>query len=255
MLLHIQGFTVNKFVASVLSLALFGALPAAQAASVSVDAGTFVFTYDDSFLPGAAFSHSEGVFSFSNLAMQTYAIGAELESNGAGAFFGYDGIAPLYLTPKAGYAIAGVTESISGSFAASPADIEGSTASVGAVFVSRWVQQDGGFLFGQNMGSQIPADLSAGQGVAHGGYQAVGSLDFSAAAAANNLPAGAVMLSHLDLVVTAGAQGLGSGAIGSLDVYRMNVQVVPVPEPEGMALALVGAGIIGVSTLRRRWRQ
>ena len=69
---------MKNVVIAALSAGLLGVLPAAQAASVSIDAGNYVLSYEDTFLTGATVSTSGGDVTFSNLSYNTYALGGIL---------------------------------------------------------------------------------------------------------------------------------------------------------------------------------
>ena len=246
---------MKKFAVAVLSLGLLGALPAAQAATVSVDAGTYTFSYDDSFLAGSSFSSLGNTFTFSNLGYLTGALGGISEVGVAGSSTnGYLNVGyPITITAKAGYQITGLTESVSGNYLAGAGAASDAYAGVSGSLVSRWVYADGVVPLGQNTPSQA-GYLVSGQSL-FGSYTASGSLDFTPVIASEHLAAGgSIVLSSLDLQAFAVAHGAGSTAAVTLDKYRIGVQTTAVPEPETLALVLAGLGVVGLKTGRRNKR-
>jgi hypothetical protein len=235
---------VKNVVIAALSAGLLGVLPAAQAASVSIDAGNYVLSYEDTFLTGATVSTSGGDVTFSNLSYNTYALGGILETNGVvGSFDSYAGKPfPIVITPKAGVTITGLTETVAGEHRASAADSQGSQAGVVAGLVSRWVVVNGADMLGQNTPYTI-VSLTAGQS-SLGAHSASGSLSFAA-----SQPIG---LSALDLLLGAGAVGQGSAAYASLQQYKIGIQTAAVPEPEVMALVLAGLGVVAYQRRRQQ---
>lgn len=223
---------MKKFAVVALSLGLLGALPVAQAAAVSVDAGSFVLSYEDTFLPGSSVSVNAGVVTFSGLAYEALAVNGV--SGIYGSFNGYAGLPyPIIITPKAGFDIAGLTESIGGAFRASAGEPDGQAGAI-AGLVSRWVKLDGADILGQNTPSQLLANLSAGQ-TAAGNYNVSGSLNIGSA--------GAIALSSLELIGGAGAVGQSTAYL-SLAQYQVGVQTTAVPEPEVLAMVLAGFGVV-----------
>ncbi len=247
---------MKKFAVAALSLGLLSVLPAAQAATVSVDAGNYVFSYDDSFLTGSIFSAGSNVFTFAGLSYVASAPGSSELT--VASFDGYAGKPyPVVITPKAGYQIVGVTESIFGQAQATAGAGQGAVAGVGAGLVSRWVLREGVFPLGQNTPFDVAAVALAGGPTVSGNYAVSGSLDFGPAISADNLAPGAVVLSALDLVLNTSASGVGSSAAGSLNTYQIGVRAVPtapVPEPQSVALLLAGLGFLGYRMASRKAR-
>jgi hypothetical protein len=243
---------VKKIAVAVLSLSLLGALPSAHAAAVSVDAGTFTFTYDDSFLAGSSFSSAGGLFTFSGLSYEAAALGGVVDqATSGGTFDGYFGKpAPILITPKAGYQITGLTESIAGRYVAAAGADQGSMAGAAGSAISYWVYQDGVTPVGQHVVSQT-GFVFAGDAQVGGSYSASGSLNFLPVIAAEHLAPGSIMLSFADLRATALAIGAGSGAVATLNQYQIGVQAAAVPEPEVLALVLAGLGVVGMRLGRR----
>lgn len=236
---------MKKFAVVALSLGLLGALPVAQAAAVSVDGGSFVLSYEDTFLPGSAVSVNAGVVTFSGLAYEALAVGGLFEVNGFYASFnGYAGQPyPIVITPKAGFDIASVTESIGGAFRASAGQPVGQAGAMTGL-VSRWVTLNGADLQGQNTPSQLLANLSAGQS-AGDAYSVSGSLNIGAS--------GAIALSSLELLGGVGATGQGSVAYLALNQYQIGVRTATaVPEPEVLAMVLAGFGVVGLKLRRSK---
>lgn len=245
---------MKKFAVALLSLGLLGALPAAQAASVTVDAGTYTFSYDDSFLAGSSFSSSGNTFTFSNLGYLASALGGVVDMNTSGGTFdSYNKPFPIVITPKAGYQITGLSELVSGRYTAAAGSDAGSAAGASGGLVSYWVYANGVTPLGQNTPNQV-AFVTDGQNPIGGAYTASGTLDFTPVIASEHLAPGAVVLSALDLRATALAFGAGSGADASLNVYQIGVQTAAVPEPEVLALVLAGLGVVGLRMGRRSQR-
>jgi hypothetical protein len=246
-----QGSTVKKLAIAALSLGLFGA---AQAAPVTIDAGTFELTYRDEYMVGLTLSYANGVFTFSGEGLTASAVGGINEYDfSVLPLDSYNGKPfPILLTPKAGYQISGVTESVLGTYSATAGQGEESSAGVTAGLVSRWVYQNGADMLGQNAPYTIAALLTGGEGSAQGAFIATGYLDFQPVLASLNLAPGTIALSALDGIVAAGAFGQGSHASGNLTAYRLGVAVTAVPEPEALGMLLAGLGVVGFSLARRR---
>ncbi len=224
------------------ALGLIGALSMAQAAPVTIDAGNFELTYQDELLAGLSVSYAGGVFSITGPGLPVYASGDAAPSIGELTANSYSGIFPILLTPKAGYQISGLTESVLGSYSATVGQGEGSMAVVSAGLVSRWVHVDGLEGLSQNDPSVLAAWLNAGDGSVSGSFSASGSLDF----AALNLAPGTVGLSDLSVFIGAMTVGGGSQASGLLTSYQIGVSVTPaIPEPEALAMLLAGLGVVG----------
>jgi PEP-CTERM motif len=243
---------VKKFAVIALSLGLLGALPTVQATPVSVDAGTFTFTYDDSFLAGSTFSTNGGLFTFSNLLYAAVAASPDVPVAAAGDNFnGWNGgIYPIVLTPKAGYQITGLTESASGAYLAVGG--EGS-AGVGGGFISNWLLLDGVYSLGQNVqGAGVM--VTAGQVDSKPSFTVGGSLDFAQVMAAQNLQPGSVVLSSIDFSIYAAADGQGAAAGGWIKQYQLGITTAAVPEPETLGLLLAGLGVVGFKLGRRKQR-
>lgn len=246
---------MNKFAVALLSLGLLGALPAAHAAPVSVDAGTFVFSYDDSFMAGATFSYDAGVFRFSGLDYVAKAYGGSVDTEAAlsmGSFNSYEGRPfPISIVAKAGYQVTGLTETVLGSYSLQAGQGEDSVAGASIGLVSRWLYADGVVPLGQNTPFNISPVLSNGQGPVSGAFQASGALDFSSVIASEHLTPGTVVLSSLDVLAGTGAHNEGSSAIASMSQYQIGVVVSPVPEPESLGMLIAGLGLVGVMAGRR----
>lgn len=247
---------MKKLAIAALSLGLLGAVSAAHAAPVTIDAGNFELTYQDEFLTGLSLTYADGVFSLTGpglVANATGGVDAE-PSFGILSVNSYTGLFPILLAPKAGYQISGVTESVLGSYSASAGSSEGASAMVSAGLVSRWVYLNGADMLGQNIAGTVAAALAAGDAPVQGSFIATGAVDFMPQMASLNLAPGTVGLSSLDVLVGAGAQGNGSAAAGTLTTYRLGVAVTAVPEPEALGLLLAGLGVVGVALGRRRPR-
>jgi hypothetical protein len=241
---------VKKFAVIALSLGLIGALPVAHAAVQTVDAGTFTLTYDDTFLAGSTFSSSGGSFTFSG-ALAALAAGAPYEAT-AVAYAGFNGwnggVYPIVLTPKDGYVIAGVAESVAGAF--SIVGGEGQ-AGVEGGFMSDWKLLNGVENLGVNMrGTQ--ASVGAGESLVNVPFTVGGDLDFAPVMAALQLSPGAVVLSSIDFAFGLSASGLGASATGTVMQYQLDVKTAMVPEPESLGLALVGLCMAGFKLGRRK---
>lgn len=235
---------MKKFAIAALSLGLLSAGSVAQAASVTVDAGTYLLSYEDTFLPGATVSVAGGVVTFGGLDFGTFAIGGSVEVNGAvSSFDSYSGKPfPIVITAKSGYSLSGLTESLAGDHRAVAGDSQDAQAGVVAGLVSRWVTVNGTDPLGQNTPYQSVA-LSAGQTSA-GAFNASGALAFSST--------GPVGLAALDLLVGAGASGQGSAAYVKVNQYQIGAQTTAVPEPQVLALVLAGLGVVGMRARRHR---
>ena len=231
-----------------------GVLPAAQATPVTVDAGTFTLTYDDSFLAGTSFSLVGSVFSFSGaLASVSASASGTSESYAGGSFNGWNGgVYPIVLTPKAGYQIAGVAESVSGTYSidGGVAGGDGAAVVLGG-FVSNWVLLDGVYTLGQNVKGTMVTAL-AGQTEVDAKFNVGGDVDFTAAIGALKLSPGAVVLSSIDFSFGALASGTGASASGTAEQYQLSVKTSMVPEPELLGLLLAGLGVVGLKLSRRQ---
>jgi hypothetical protein len=240
---------VKKQIIAALSLGFMGAMSGAQAAPVTIDAGNFEITYQDQLLAGLSISFANGVFSISgpglpvNAADNGEPVVGELSTNS------YSGVFPILLTPKAGYQISGLTESVKGSYSAAVG--EQGMAAVSAGLVSRWVYTNGVEPLGQNTPATIAAFLKTGDAPVQGNFEASGTLDFSTAISELNLAPGTVGLSDLYVYVGALAGGSGSQASGLLTSYQFGVAVTAVPEPEAIAMLLAGLGVVGFAMRRR----
>ncbi len=235
---------MKKFAIAVMSLGLLGALPVAQAASVTVDAGNYFLSYEDTFLPGASVSVAGGVVTFGGLDYSTFAIGDAIPANGTiGSFDSYGGKPfPIVITAKTGYALSGLVESVAGDHRAVAGDAQDAQAGVMAGLVSRWVTVNGTDPLGQNTPYQL-VSLASGQ-ASSGAFNATGALAFSTS--------GPIGLSALDLLAGAGATGQGSAAYVTLSQYKIGVQTTAVPEPEVLALVLAGLGVVGYRARRHQ---
>lgn len=229
---------MNKFAIAALAAGLLGGLASAQAATVSIDAGDYVLSYEDTFLTGATVSASGGVVTFSNLSFNTYALGGITEVNSSiGSFDSYGGKPfPIVITAKSGLNITGLTESAGGEYRANAVDAQGGLAGAAGGLVSRWVTASGADLLGQNTPNAV-ALLQAGESMA-GSFLATGSIGFTSSQA--------IALSALDLIINAGAFGEGSASYVSLTKYQIGVQTAAVPEPEVLALALAGLAVLAL---------
>lgn len=233
---------MKKFAIAVLSLGLLGALPTAQAAAVTVDAGNYLLSYEDTFLPGATVSVSGGVVTFGGLNYNTSAVGGSVEVNGTiGSFDSYGSNPfPIVITAKAGYVFSGLVESVSGEHRATAGEAQDAQAGISAGLVSRWVTVEGVEPLGQNTPYTV-IPVGPGQS-SSGAFIASGALTFASA--------GPIGLSAIDLMAAAGATGQGSSASVSVNQYKIGAQVTAVPEPEVIALVLAGLGVVGYRTRR-----
>ena len=236
---------MNKLAIAALSLGLLATAPATFAAPVTIDAGNFQLTYQDELLAGLTLSYASGVFTVSGAGLTATASGEgqefdvavlPLDSYGGKPF-------PIILTPKAGFQIAGVTETVKGSYQATAGQGE-SVAGITAGFVSRWVDTNGLDPLWQNTAFTL--------GAAEPGQSASGAFEASAFIGFTPVTTRTVALSALDVIVNAAATGAGSQASGTVTTYQLGVSVTPVPEPEALALMLAGLGVVGFSLSRRR---
>lgn len=223
-----------------LSLGLLSAVPA-FAAPVTIDAGNFELTYQNDY--GLNLVFAGGVFTLSGTGLSVSAGAQNPEDAALISVDSYNGKPyPILITPKAGYQISGVTETIFGNYSASVGQAGGSMAVVGAALTSYWVSGEG---LGQ-IALNAPAwsvSLTAGQAPVQGTFSAAGTLGFNGAE-------GSVALSALTAYITAVA---GNGqASGELTKYQLGVAVTPVPEPEALGLLLAGLGVVGFTMARRR---
>jgi len=242
---------VKKFAVAALSLAVISTMSVAHAAPVIVDAATYTLTFDDSFLGGTPTVNVSGdAVDFSGA---TAVAMSPLLGSPSYAQYGIDSYNgrpfPIIVTAKAGYKITGLSESISGEYAAGvDTSSIGDTAMAGAGFQSFWVANG---TVQSNSASQILADLQVipgRDGVADvtSPYTLTGSLILDAAATN-------VKLSAIGTGVFAMANGSSFAyAQTSLSNYTVNVQTTAVPEPEVYGLMLAGLAVVGVSLSRRR---
>lgn len=235
---------MKKFAIAALSLGLLSAGAVAQAASVTVDAGNYFLSYEDTFLPGATVSVAGGVVTFGGLDYSTFAIGGSIPVNGViGSFDSYGGKPfPIVITAKTGYTLSGLTESLGGDHRAVAGDSQDAEAGVVAGLVSRWVTVNGTDPLGQNTPYQTVA-LGSGQASA-GAFNASGSLGFASS--------GPIGLAALDLLVGAGASGQGSASYVKMSQYQIGAQTTAVPEPQVLALVLAGLGVVGLRARRQQ---
>ncbi|MBI2733429.1 MAG: PEP-CTERM sorting domain-containing protein [Aquabacterium sp.] len=235
---------MKKFAIAALSLGLLSAWPVAQAAPVTVDAGNYLLSYEDTFLPGATVSVAGGVVTFGGLDYSTFAIGGSIELNGTmGSFDSYLGKPfPIVITAKTGYTLSGLTEWLVGEHRSVAGDEQGAHAGAVAGLVSRWVTVNGTDPLGQNTPYQSLV-LGSGQASA-GAFNASGALTFSSS--------GPIGLAALDLLVGAGAHGQGSASYVKVGQYQIGAQTTAVPEPQVLALVLAGLGVVGLRARRHR---
>lgn len=228
---------MNK-ISIALSLGLLSAVPA-FAAPVTIDAGNFELTYRDEF--GLNITFANGVFTLNGAGLSVSADAQTPEDSDYVAVDSYNGKPfPILITPKAGYQIAGVTESIFGNFSASLGQTPGGSASIGASLVSYWVHGVGLDTVVNNE-PLWATTLAAGQ--MQGSFSATGSVGFGGSN-------GTVALSALSAYIAAGVNG--GQASGELTTYQLGVAVAPVPEPETLGLLLAGLGVVGFTMARRR---
>jgi hypothetical protein len=199
------------------------ALSVAHAAVQVVDTTAYAISYEDT------------VFSFSSLAGLTVRLPESPSTTDfAGGSFQIATDGPLLtLTAKSGYQITGVGQTLTGSV-----DV---MAPAQAVLFARttWAEPATSTLFANEL-----LDPALGSGA------------FVRSSVADASGASGKSLTLVDLnwaVALDNSQG-GSGSVG-LSAYKLNVHTVsdvsPVPEPEGIALALAGLGVV---MLRRRER-
>ncbi|MDO9235090.1 MAG: PEP-CTERM sorting domain-containing protein [Aquabacterium sp.] len=228
---------MKKFATTALSLLILGAVSLAHAAPVVVDAGTYTLTYDSSFLGFApTVSVSGDAVSFSGGTMSVNAVGND-DQSASFALDSYNGNPfPIFLSAKAGYKIAGLSETLSGSY-----DVDVSVGSVqsGAGFVSYWVS--GGVVQG-NSGSKLLADTTSAS--VNGDYAASSAFSFAS-------PTQLASLSAISLASFAKTTGDGVAFV-SANKYSVNVQTTAVPEPETVTLMLAGLGVACFRTSRNR---
>lgn len=248
---------MNKIAIAALSLGLLGAMSATHAAPVTIDAGNFEFTYHNEYLAGLSLSYADGFFTLSGPGLLASATGGanEVDVQGLSSSSVSSSFLPIVLTPKAGYQISGVTESVLGYYSASVGQSVDGSASVIAGLVSRWANVSGMEFLGMNVPVATAAVLTDGDAPAQGSFIGTGSLDFLPTMASLNLAPGAVALAALDVVVGAAASGNGSQASGVLTAYRLGVAVTPVPEPQAIGMLLAGLGVVGVVGVARGRRR
>lgn len=217
----------------------------AQAAPVTVNAGTYTLTYDDSFLAGTPSVSVAGdavTFSGATAVAASPLLGAP--SITSYAIDSYNGRPfPIFLTAKTGYTITGLTETVSGAYNAFVSPTAAGTAMSGAGFQSFWIAND---VVQSNSGSQVLANVNSSTQPfsASGSYDVAGSLALASSASTVNLSA-------VGLMIFANASGNGL-AQTTLSSYKLNVQTAAVPEPEMFGLVLAGLGVAAFSLRRHR---
>ncbi|MFT3856745.1 MAG: PEP-CTERM sorting domain-containing protein [Aquabacterium sp.] len=237
---------MKNIAVAALSLGLLASASVAQAAPVSVDAGQFVLSYDDSFLPGATVSFDAGVITFTNVNVSASSTGGDTEPViGSSSFNSYLGNPfPIVLTAKAGYKITSVTETVMGGYGlSSPSLSGGSAASIGAL--SYWLNPVTMDMLGLNVPNDGPHILPEGYEMGSGSMTGSSTLDIAGGLSS-------VALTSIDFVAIAYAPEAGAGAMSSLTEYKVGAQVTAVPEPEVIGLLLAGLGVVGATMARRR---
>jgi hypothetical protein len=237
---------MELIVKKTLAALTFAVATAANAVPVTIDAGTYLLTYDDSFMPTVTVGAGGGV-TFSGASLLASDAGDATPTSYAVASLDSYGSNPILITvtAKAGYTITGLTESILGNYTDSNNGVSGYAVS-SAAFSSFWLTSSD--VQWNNAGTVVGmAQALSGKQTVSGTYTVSGALDLAGATSL-------LQLSAISLMASADAVG-GSYATTSLSSYLLNVQTSAtsvVPEPESLGLVFAGLGIVGLQLARRR---
>jgi hypothetical protein len=213
----------------------------AGAATQSVDAGNYTFSYDDTFwgiASGTVFGQSGNTFTFSNLGYLA-SVAGQRSGEGASYFVDWTDVGVVSVQAKSGYLIQSIVSGVAGGIATTIGSTSGAYATGEANTYSQWNNLQGlasdTLIYSEKSGS--------GSLGASGPYNVSGSANL-----------GGVERADLTYYQTNGwvtATGSGSSASISHDASYFTVQVSAVPEPDTYAMFLAGLGIMGTLVGRR----
>jgi hypothetical protein len=213
----------------------------AGAATQSVDAGNYTFSYDDTFwgiASGTVFGQSGNTFTFSNLGYQA-SVAGQRSGESASNYIDWTDVGVVSVQAKSGYLIQSIVSGVAGGIATTIGSTSGAYATGEANTYSQWNNLQGlasdTLIYSEKSGS-----VSLG---ANGPYNVSGSAIL-----------GGVQRADLTYYQTDGwvtASGRGSSASITHDASYFTVLVSAVPEPETCAMLLAGLGIIGALARRR----
>lgn len=245
---------------------LFGLLLAAgfaasaQAAIQTVDAGTYTFSYDDSFWglsTGTSFARAGNTFTFGNLGYEVEAIGGRRGIVQSGLTD--SGKSVLSISAKSGYVIDSVSMGMTGvgQVSAPVGAAAGTDASAQVQLGVGWYSSLPYTAFYQNPVHDLSLATASGPGVQP--YDVRGTWVPYSYYPEGTVPPGASLrptsasLEYFDVSMIAMATP-GAYARATQDTTYFTVQVSAVPEPESYAMFLAGLGFLGVVVSRRSQR-
>lgn len=228
-----------------LALAVSAAFASSASAAIqSVDAGSYIFSYDDSFwgtnIPfGPVFSQSGNTFTFSNLGYEASENG--LRSGDKVGYYNdstYDPV--ISVLAKANYRVEAITLGATGQLSTTIGASQQASASADAQLVAYWNSWSGPYVLAQTYSQK---DRSDTYGV-NGSYNIGDTVFFE-----DDQKQVALTFYGINGNVT--ANGLGSTGRSTFDTSYFTVQVSAIPEPASYAMVLAGLAIVGAMGRRR----
>lgn len=221
----------------------------ASAGTQTVDAGSYTFSYDDSFWAGAV-SKVGNVFTFANLADQGYSANTRGTNIGSYASFGDYSYAGVVVKAKAGNQISSIDTSFAGTLTYTLPNKPDAYVSYDAYAGTSWKT---------NKGDTDRNSSGSTSGTLRYDTSPVGSgqIGISATDAQNGLFLAGTTIATGEFYAVASVSAYKTGTKIDLtyDTVSFAVAVTAVPEPESYAMLLAGLGLMGFVARRRMAKQ